>query len=377
MNLLLEFYNKIGGVLDPKEKDDIELHLFRRARLYDMLGIPNRFFRGAKVLDIGSGSGYNALAFLLFGAKVDIVEPNQQAQNKAIELFARFNIEQNQITIYSDIRDVKNENKYDLICAEAVLHVLEVPLRNFIMDKIKVLSRKDSLVVIGSMCNFSYFYEDIRRYLGKILIANEDDFNQQVIILSDAFGAHLKELRYAVRPIEDWVTDNILNPANNLERLDILDIIKRFDGYEMRHISPQLVPNLSWYKDIDYCHTNAIKEEFYSTRHLLLDNRFKYSIRSKSKNQKLAKQLLEFQDLMKQDCRVKEISRGGGHYRVLKEILNDHKDLGNDFVNALSEVINILQKNIINPRSVSTMKDFRKAWGRGLYYACLRKMGDE
>ena len=45
MNLLLEFYNKIGGVLDPKEKDDIELHLFRRARLYDMLGIPNRFFR--------------------------------------------------------------------------------------------------------------------------------------------------------------------------------------------------------------------------------------------------------------------------------------------------------------------------------------------
>ena len=75
--------------------------------------------------------------------------------------------------------------------------------------------------------------------------------------------------------------------------------------------------------------------------------------------------------------RVKEMSGGGGHYRVLKEILNDHKDLGNDFVNALSEVINILQKNIINPRSVSTMKDFRKAWGRGLYYACLRKMRDE
>ena len=62
---------------------------------------------------------------------------------------------------------------------------------------------------------------------------------------------------------------------------------------------------------------------------------------------------------------------------MLKKILNDEKDLGNDFVNALSEVINILQKNIINPRSVSTMKDFRKAWGRGLYYACLRKMRDE
>ncbi|MCI7047286.1 methyltransferase domain-containing protein [Helicobacter sp.] len=374
MNLLLEFYNKIGGVLDPKMKNDVDLHLFRRARLYDMLGIPSRFFNGANVLDIGSGSGYNALAFLLFGAKVHMVEPNQQAQKKAVELFASFNIQQDQFAIYSDVEDIKNENKYDLICAEAVLHVLEIPLRNLIMDKIKALSKKDTLVVIGTMCEFSYFYEDIRRYLGKILVANECDFKKQVALLSEAFGSHLKELKYAVRPIEDWVIDNILNPANELERLDLLKIIDRFGGYEVRHISPELVPNLSWYKDMDYCHTNIVKEEFSSVRHLLLDARFKYSIRSKIKNQELAQQLSDFQNLVCQNYETEERSCGDGHYKVLKNILNDHKDLGSDFVDALSEVVSLLEKNNVNIHSVSTAKYFKKAWGRGLYYVCLRKM---
>ena len=83
----LEYYSLHNIATIGQDISNMQLHLKRRARLYELVGIPTRALLKADVLEVGAGGGYNALALLLFGANVDIVEPNVRACEDAEKLF--------------------------------------------------------------------------------------------------------------------------------------------------------------------------------------------------------------------------------------------------------------------------------------------------
>ena len=93
-NPYLSFYGKYK--ISPVKQDlsNLNLHLARREKLYRTLGIPVFAFQRKSVLEVGCGGGHNALAFLLWGAQVDLVEPNPKAREEIQPLFDRYNIDQ-------------------------------------------------------------------------------------------------------------------------------------------------------------------------------------------------------------------------------------------------------------------------------------------
>ena len=100
-----------------------------------MLGIPSFAFHGLDLLDIVGGSGYNTLAFLLLGAKVDLVEPNEVAVHSALKLFEKYQIPKSQYTIYNEILEsFKGENAYKVIIAEGFLHSLYAENRQEVIE---------------------------------------------------------------------------------------------------------------------------------------------------------------------------------------------------------------------------------------------------
>lgn len=62
-NKFLEYYkqNKISPV--SQDISNLNLHIRRRNRLYTLLGVNADSFKGAKILEVCAGSGYNTLFY--------------------------------------------------------------------------------------------------------------------------------------------------------------------------------------------------------------------------------------------------------------------------------------------------------------------------
>lgn len=224
-NPYIEFYSKYN--ISPVSQDiqNLELHINRRKRLYQLLGICPQVFKGAHILEVGAGSGYNTLVFLLLGARVDIVEPNSKGREVARGLFEKYSVRKDSYHIYkTTLERYEQDKKYDFVIAEGFLPFIGKIAQQEVVANLKKYVNKGGYIITTATCEMSYFFEDLRRILGNILIAKIDSFEEQTKLLVDAFEKHLKTLRGVSRPIVDWVRDVILNPSNDV--VDMLDIPK-------------------------------------------------------------------------------------------------------------------------------------------------------
>lgn len=381
MNWFVKYYG--AHKISPVSQDikDLKKHIARRERLYMLLGINAALFKGAEILEVGAGSGYNTLPFLLAGARVDIVEPNKTGQEAMINLFQSYNINPSQYTIYDCmIEQFDSAKQYDFVIAEGFLPSLDNrKMQEAVIESlVRKVNRGGGYIVVTSMCVFSYFFEDVRRMLGYLLICECTSYEERVKILSQAFVAHLESLKFASRPIDDWVKDAILNPALDTEFLDMGECVAEFCKracVEVVGISPALVSNLSWYKDMEYSYATTIREQFRLKQHCLLSIDLLDNAREISSNQRLEKDLKRFRAL------IVELKQGGSALEimqkailVLQEILERNQDLGTAFSLPLLEVIAFLREGNITAKGVASLGDFAKAWGRGQQYISFKRI---
>lgn len=229
MNEFLKFYGKHH--ISPVSQDirDFKKHLARRKRLYELVNIHPFAFRGAKMLEVGAGSGYNTLLFLNLGASVDIVEPNAAGREQMTRLFEEHNIPQEQYKIHPcTIESYESAERYDFVIAEGFLPWVDKAQRKGIITQLWRYAKKDAGIVVTTQCEFSFFLEDLRRILGLVLVRGVSEFKQKVELLSRAFASHLQTLSFASRPIADWVIDNILNPAADVKPLSMQACVEEF-----------------------------------------------------------------------------------------------------------------------------------------------------
>lgn len=382
-NEFLEYYkqNKISPV--SQDISDLNLHIKRRNRLYALLGINADSFKGARILEVGAGSGYNTLVFLLAGAKVDIVEPNPTGREDMKRLFSTYSIDSKQYHIYECvIEEFKNPYQYDFVIAEGFLPAFDEAHRAIMIDKLYHCARDGGHIVITTIDEFSYFFEYLRIILGLTLVLNAKDFNTSSEILSEAFLPHLNALKFASRPIRDWVRDSILNPVNDIFSFSISDGIMQMQrsagksgNIEVINTSPNLICNLSWYKDMEYSYAKEILKVFPIKRHLLLCEKFSDNLRDEAKNNALLSHLVELKQRLGEYRKNGDIAKLLPICEILQIILKTNRDFGEFFDKSVEEVIALLQ----NPASicvkrVANMQYFSKAWGRGAQYISFKKL---
>ncbi|BAM32458.1 conserved hypothetical protein [Helicobacter cinaedi CCUG 18818 = ATCC BAA-847] len=403
MNEFLKFYGEHH--ISPVSQDisDFERHLARRKRLYELVNIHPFAFRGARMLEVGAGSGYNTLLFLKLGAIVDIVEPNAAGREQMIKLFTEYKIPQEQYKIHPcTIESYDSAERYDFIIAEGFLPWVDKKQRKGIITQLWRYAKKDAGIVVTTQCEFSFFLEDLRRILGLVLVRRVSEFKQKVEMLSKAFVSHLQTLGFASRPIADWVIDNILNPAADVKPLSIQGCVEEFasvagGGYspsvqkkisinpatlEVLGSSPNMIGNLSWYKDMSYSYGEVILESFERFRHILLCTEFGFFWREDRKNTLLLERLSALRELIKAYRESESVESVKKICDILDSIIAENEDLGEFFTQSVNECVGLLRDYAdgvaeLNAESIASMPTFKNAWGRGQQYVSFVKRIEE
>lgn len=260
-NNFFEFYGEKN--ISPVKQDisNIEIHYARRKKLYRQLGLPIIAFRDKQILEVGPGGGYNTLAFFHWNANhIDLVEYNKKGIEDMNELFNSQHIPPNKYTIYQTmIESYQTKKNYDIIIAESFLQFL--PNQKDIINKLKSLAASNGIIVVTCSDDICFFIEQMKRLIAHAISKDITDYQKKVTYLAKIFKKQLKTLRGVSRSAEDWVQDQLLNPAGaNENSLSVWDAIHLFgDDYDVLGASPNMFTDYSWYKDIWYDY----KKDFY------------------------------------------------------------------------------------------------------------------
>jgi len=314
-NEFLKFYGEHS--ISPVSQDisAFEAHRQRRLGLYRMLGIAPLLFRNKKVLEVAPGSGHNSIVTASLGlASYHLVEPNKSGYDSLMKMM---NSVKNDcaIEIFNDrFEDLVLEKNYDVVLCEGLLPGL-TDNRNF-FDLLVNSVAPGGVLVVTCVDSCSVLFESLRRYASLLLLGKSGDLNFEgkVGILGDAFGTHLSSLRGVTRPLKDWVSDNLLNPAsfglaaeNMFSLEDFLDsCAERMFFY---HSSPNLFSDPRWYKAIPASPSefNEIpRKEYEFSLHRLI-NIMDPESASGIRNIEIKRLCREFSDT----CRMRFLTDGG------------------------------------------------------------------
>jgi len=108
-----------------------------------------------------------------------------------------------------------------------------------------------------------------------------------VEILTPIFAPHFATLKGMTRSVEDWIVDNILNPASIGPTFSIPDALTHVEGrFEVVGCSPRFLMDWRWYKDGTPGNAWAI-ESYWKNCHNLYDYRKVEPEKAEDENQAL------------------------------------------------------------------------------------------
>lgn len=146
--------------------------------------------------------------------------------------------------------------------------------------------------------------------------------------------------------------------------------------------SPNMIGNLSWYKDMSYSYGEVILESFERFRHILLCTEFDFFWRDSGKNTLLLERLNTFRQLIRTYRDNESIESVREVCMVLDSIIAENGDLGEFFIQSVNECVGFLRDYAdggeqISAESIALMPTFKKAWGRGQQYVSFIKRKEE
>lgn len=287
----LDYYKTHNISPVAQDISDLNKHFQRRNALYRQCGIVSSFIKGRSVLEVGPGTGHNALFTNSFRPKnYVLLDGNPKScQETEKNLNANFKDCSNISVIQSNFWDFETETKFDLVCCEGTVPWQNSP-EKFLL-KLSSFVNNGGVLLITTSDAISYLSELLRRLFARIIIADslKGEKNSHISLLKTSdvldtlrpfFTNQLRHLKGMSRSIDDWIHDNILQPIVG-KPLSIHQAIntlsKNFDIYGS---SPQSLTDWRWYKDIhgkncDY--NNRALEIFSCHKHNMLDYRKIYS----------------------------------------------------------------------------------------------------
>lgn len=392
MSNFLTFYEEHG--ISPVSQDigDISLHFHRRIGLYRTLGITPLLFNNRDVLEVAPGSGYNSIVTASFGARsYDLVEPNRTGFKQMISLFEKHKINDSGISFFNcRLEEFLEKRDYDIVFCEGLIPGLNN--QNEFIQLIANRVRRGGILVLTCADAVSVFFETLRRYLARILLAQssmtmlESEIEHSTNLLSNAFHSHLSSLKGMSRPIEDWILDNLLNPAAaSMAASNEFSIEKCLytlgNAFYFYGSSPNFLVHWGWHKELEQdpnSYNHVFIDYFLSQRHNLLHYR-ETGLSNIDVNRRIHACCKQFSHLVEQKNQEAEecftTDSISADITTVKELLNVIRPLGlKKSEAAISDFIFLFDDKVIPcAQDMAQLRDFSAAFGRGQQYISLVK----
>lgn len=186
-------------------------------------------------------------------------------------LFYQYKIDKGVYEIFPiQIEEFQPESQYEIILAEGFLHSIDNAPE--IIDQLFHMLSDGGVLVITCMDELSVFVEQIKRLVAHIYIENVQSYEEQVDKLTSFFTEQMSNLKGMSRSVEDWVRDDILNPAfQGKKLLSIGKVIELLPDYiNVLGTSQKMFTDYSWYKDIQYDVKEDYLNQFKQKQHNLM-----------------------------------------------------------------------------------------------------------
>ncbi len=271
----IDFYSSHGIIPTRQDITNFQKHLQRRKSLYYHLGIPDGVWKNSSVLEIGPGSGHNAIVTASMRPKrYLLVDANGPSIDSTRSLLQKHTPSANFELIQKPVLEFKTRERFDVVLAEGLIPMQKDP-KSF-LKHISEFTANEGILVFTTNDSISVFSEMLRRWQGWNLCRGVNDFEKKVEILANFFLKDIESLPGMSRLPKDWVTDQLIHPwAGPLfsipEAVSVLEKSWVFLG-----VSPRFIQDWRWYKTIHgsaYLNKQFLRDQYYKNAHQLLDCR--------------------------------------------------------------------------------------------------------
>ena len=373
----LDYYTRHG--ISPVRQDILDLgrHFERREALYRSLGLPPLLLRGRSVAEVGPGSGHNSLyTASLSPARYVLIEPNPAGVASIRELLRSHEIDELAIDIVQQpVAEFRPGNRFEVVFCEGLL--AGVPEPESLLRQLVALTDTGGVLVVTSEDYISKLPETLRRLFAWMILGDESSLERQVERLIPVFSPHLKTLKAMSRRHDDWIIDNLLNPASVGRELSMARTIETVSSEcTFYSSSPAICKDWRWYKSIDRSNAEYNERaivEYWENAHNFLDYRQLLPIRNSQKNRSLYRL-----------CR--EIRFATGEYEgtrspktldllqdKLDEVVDNVKGTSSETTSGLQEACDLLKRSPVDADAIAASEHFGPFFGRGQQYLSFLK----
>jgi hypothetical protein len=212
----------------------------------------------------------------------------------------------------------------------------------------------------------------MRRLLGQLLINPNDPLEKQAAALVPVFGPHLASLTGMSRPHDDWVIDNLLNPASIGPYLPIFDAIAAIErDFEFYAASPHFATDWRWYKSLAPKTTGYSArgiEQYWRNAHSLFDYRRTFEPRDAGANRELYTQCDETRSLVRAYEKTRDTALVPKIRERLAGIERSVRTFSIDVADALKDAHDLLTSVPPDPKAIAASTRFGPWFGRGQQY---------
>jgi SAM-dependent methyltransferase len=381
-NSMLSFYRDHSVAPVRQEITDLDAHFARRRVLYQQLGIPASAFTGRRVLEIGPGTGQNALFVAAQRpSQLVLVEPNPTGGKEIDASFEPFPAWREILSLHKlPIEQFRDTQQFDFVLCEGLVGASGHPDPLALILAIATHERPGGLMVITCVDYVAYLSEMLRRLLGHEISGHLEDVNQRAALMLPIFSPHLQSLYGMSRRFDDWIIDNLINPASVGRLVSFDDCLSYLgDRFDVLSTSPRFISDWTWYKkgamDNDFFNRTAL-ECYWRNLHNFMDYRYVYLPRLEAENRTL---LARCEDIHNQ---INEYERTRD-YSVCQQIVVNLHTLQNALSGnmpavsaALAETHDWLSAIPVDVEAIKYSKKFGKWFGRGqTYISLVRRLG--
>jgi SAM-dependent methyltransferase len=370
----IEYYDK--HKISPVRLDipNLDLHLENRAGLFRHLGILPGLITGRRILEFGSGSGFNSLHLAsLEPESLTLIDGNPTGVEQTKDLYSKFPDYKKFTNIkHSMIDDFQSSEKFDLVIMENVL--VGQPGIDKTVKHAASFVALGGLFVTSCMNSVGLMPETLRRLMAFILVDQDSSLEEKVQHLLPVFRPHLTSIQGMNRRQDDWILDNILNPMLYPERklFSFPETIETLgEDFDFFSSSPRFMLDWRWYKTLGQSkaeNNNLALEQYWMNVHNFLDFNTLIPPRSVKKNQKLFQICRKFVGLLYELENTRKHELIHPLLEVLDRFIVEVKSFSPNTEEGLNEARDFLSQDPIDQEALKNSKKFGKLFGRANHH---------